>query len=105
MTVPRLMSPMTAPRPLPTSTTATSARKLCRGPCRPAHRHQGNGGARCARGPRPGRWSPSHPLATGADASGAVSWTWEIGPSTRPGPGSVVVTCNGTSARSPIEID
>ena len=39
-----------------------------------------------------------------ADASGTASWTWEIGPSTRPGTGTVVVTCNGASARTPIEI-
>ncbi len=39
-----------------------------------------------------------------ADGNGAVSWTWEIGPSTRPGTGAVVVTCNGASARSSIQI-
>jgi hypothetical protein len=39
-----------------------------------------------------------------ADASGVVSWFWEIGPSTRPGTGSVVVTCGGGSARSAIQI-
>jgi hypothetical protein len=39
-----------------------------------------------------------------ADANGNVTWTWEIGPSTRPGTGSVVVTCDGASARSPIQI-
>jgi hypothetical protein len=30
-----------------------------------------------------------------ADASGTASWTWEIGPSTRPGTGTVVVTAGG----------
>ncbi len=39
-----------------------------------------------------------------ADASGSVSWTWDIGPSTRPGTGTVVVTCDGASARSSISI-
>ena len=39
-----------------------------------------------------------------ADANGVVAWFWEIGPSTRPGTGSVVVTCNGVSARSPLQI-
>ena len=39
-----------------------------------------------------------------ADASGTASWSWEIDPSTRPGTGTVVVTCNGASARTPIEI-
>ncbi len=29
---------------------------------------------------------------------------WEIGPSTQPGTGSVVVTCNGASTSSPIRI-
>jgi hypothetical protein len=38
------------------------------------------------------------------DSSGAVSWTWDIGPSTRPGTGTVVVTCDGSSARSSISI-
>ncbi len=39
-----------------------------------------------------------------ADGNGVVSWTWEIGTSTRPGTGTVVVTCNGASARSSIQI-
>jgi hypothetical protein len=39
-----------------------------------------------------------------ADGNGMVSWSWEIGPSTRPGTGTVVVTCNGASARSSIQI-
>jgi hypothetical protein len=39
-----------------------------------------------------------------ADANGTLSWTWEIGPSTRPGTGTVAVTCNGATARSPIQI-
>jgi hypothetical protein len=38
------------------------------------------------------------------DADGTVTWTWEIGPSTQPGTGSVVVTCDGASVRSPIQI-
>jgi hypothetical protein len=40
-----------------------------------------------------------------ADANGTVTWTWDIGPTTRPGTGSVVVTCAGGSARSPIQIE
>jgi len=39
-----------------------------------------------------------------ADGNGVVSWTWEIGTSIRPGTGTVVVTCNGASARSSIQI-
>ncbi|MBV9169740.1 MAG: HNH endonuclease [Chloroflexi bacterium] len=39
-----------------------------------------------------------------ANSSGSVSWTWDIGPSTRPGDGSVVVTCDGVSARGVLHI-
>src|SRR5207253_4489854 len=39
-----------------------------------------------------------------ADASGMVSWSWDIGPSTSPGTGTVAVTCDGAGARTPIEI-
>jgi hypothetical protein len=39
-----------------------------------------------------------------ADASGTVSWSWEIGPSTRPGTGTVVVNCDGADVRSSIAI-
>jgi hypothetical protein len=39
-----------------------------------------------------------------ADATGTVSWTWVIGPSTRPGDGSVVVTCDGASVRGDVHI-
>lgn len=39
-----------------------------------------------------------------ADTNGTVSWTWNIGPSTRPGTGTVTVTCNGESTSSPIQI-
>jgi hypothetical protein len=39
-----------------------------------------------------------------ADANGMVSWSWSIGPTTRPGTGTVTVSCNGTSASSPIQI-
>jgi hypothetical protein len=39
-----------------------------------------------------------------ADANGAVSWTWSIGPSTRSGTGTVDVTCDGATARSNITI-
>jgi micrococcal nuclease len=39
-----------------------------------------------------------------ADASGSVSWSWQIGSGTRPGTGTVVVTCDGQSARAPIRI-
>lgn len=33
-----------------------------------------------------------------------VSWTWNIGSSTRPGTGTVTVVCNGSSTSSPIQI-
>jgi hypothetical protein len=39
-----------------------------------------------------------------ADASGTVSWTWDIGPATGSGTGRVEVTCGAGTARSPIEI-
>jgi micrococcal nuclease len=39
-----------------------------------------------------------------ADGSGRVSWTWNIGSSTRPGTGRVTVTCNGVSATADIQI-
>jgi hypothetical protein len=39
-----------------------------------------------------------------ADTNGMVSWSWNIGPSTRPGTGTVTVTCNGESTSSPIQI-
>jgi hypothetical protein len=42
--------------------------------------------------------------ARAADAAGSVSWTWDIAASTRPGTGTIVVTCDGASARSPITI-
>jgi hypothetical protein len=40
-----------------------------------------------------------------ADANGRVSWTWDIARSTRPGTGTIVVTCDGASARAPITIE
>ncbi len=39
-----------------------------------------------------------------ADGSGAVSWSWKIGPTTRPGSGTVKVTCNGQTATASINI-
>jgi hypothetical protein len=39
-----------------------------------------------------------------ADANGMASWSWSIGPTTRPGTGTVSVTRNGASASSPIQI-
>ena len=39
-----------------------------------------------------------------ADANGGVAWTWNIGQSTRSGTGSVVVTCDGTSDSTSIQI-
>ena len=39
-----------------------------------------------------------------ASSTGAVSWSWKIGSSTRPGKGSVLVTCDGQSASSSITI-
>jgi hypothetical protein len=35
--------------------------------------------------------------ATTADAGGICSWTWEIGPSTRPGTGRLAITANGAT--------
>jgi hypothetical protein len=42
--------------------------------------------------------------AKAADANGMVSWAWNIGPATRRGSGTVVLTCNGASTTSPIQI-
>lgn len=39
-----------------------------------------------------------------ADAQGRASWSWVIGTATRPGTGTVTVTCNGVSARTGITI-
>jgi hypothetical protein len=39
-----------------------------------------------------------------ADSSGNVMWSWNIGASTRPGAGSVTVTCGGNTVSSPIQI-
>jgi len=39
-----------------------------------------------------------------ADADGVITWSWDIGPSTRPGIGSVTASCGGQSATSPIPI-
>jgi hypothetical protein len=39
-----------------------------------------------------------------ADSNGMASWSWSIGPSTRPGSGTVVVTCDGQSASTAIQI-
>jgi micrococcal nuclease len=39
-----------------------------------------------------------------ADSAGNVSWTWSIGTATRPGTGTVAVSCNGATARSSITI-
>jgi len=39
-----------------------------------------------------------------ADSAGNVSWTWSIGPSTRPGTGTVAITCNSVTARTSITI-
>jgi hypothetical protein len=39
-----------------------------------------------------------------ADSSGNVMWSWNIGPSTRAGSGSVTVTCGGNTVSSPIQI-
>ena len=39
-----------------------------------------------------------------ADGTGGVAWTWSIGPATRSGTGSVVVTCDGTTDSTPIQI-
>ena len=39
-----------------------------------------------------------------AGSDGYVSWSWFIGTNTRPGNGTVVVTCNGSTTRSGISI-
>jgi len=41
---------------------------------------------------------------TTAGADGTASWSWNIGSSTRPGTGTVMVTCGGASASAPIAI-
>ena len=39
-----------------------------------------------------------------ANSNGTVSWSWKIGSSTRPGKGTVQVTCEGQSSSSSITI-
>ena len=39
-----------------------------------------------------------------ADGAGNVSWSWRIGPGTKPGTGTVIVVCGSGSASSPITI-
>jgi hypothetical protein len=39
-----------------------------------------------------------------AGGDGVVSWTWNIGSSTRPGTGTVTVGCGGASVSAPIQI-
>jgi hypothetical protein len=39
-----------------------------------------------------------------AGGDGTVSWSWNIGGSTKPGTGTVLVTCDGASASAPITI-
>jgi hypothetical protein len=39
-----------------------------------------------------------------ADGNGLVSWSWNIGSSTRPGNGTVAVSCGATTVSAPIEI-
>lgn len=39
-----------------------------------------------------------------ADSDGKLTWTWNIGSKTEPGKGTVTVTCNGSTASTPIEI-
>ena len=39
-----------------------------------------------------------------AERGGYVSWSWVIGSNTRPGTGSVTVTCNGVSATTALQI-
>jgi hypothetical protein len=43
-------------------------------------------------------------IPTKADANGNASWTWLIGTNTRPGTGTIYVTCGGTTVTAPIEI-
>ncbi len=40
-----------------------------------------------------------------ADSDGKVTWTWKIGSKTEPGKGSVIVTCNGSTATTSITIE
>jgi hypothetical protein len=39
-----------------------------------------------------------------ADSGGTASWSWFIGTNTRPGTGTIYVTCGGAQASAPIEI-
>jgi len=40
-----------------------------------------------------------------ADAAGQVSWSWQLGLSTRPGTGAITVACNGRSSSVPLEVE
>ncbi len=66
---------------------------------------------RCWPGPSPAYVTPAGTRSTAqglvqrtADDQGMAAWSWTIGSSTRPGTGSVTVTCGGQSATSPIQI-
>ena len=65
------------------------------------------GGAACSIGyvtPAGTRSTAQGLITKTAGADGTVSWSWNIGPSTRPGTGTVTVTCGGASASAPITI-
>jgi len=103
------LAPTLAPVPQPVPATGVQLSSVAGG--RPGGRAsvvaQTTPGASCSISYRTPAGTPS--TAQGltpktADGNGLVSWTWEIGPSTRPGTGTVVVTCNGASARSSIQI-
>jgi hypothetical protein len=101
--------PTVAPAPMPGS--ATGVQILSVSGARPggtaSARVQTTPGASCSISYRTpaGTSSTAQGLTSKvADSNGVADWTWNIGPSTRPGTGSVTVTCNGTSASSPIQI-
>jgi hypothetical protein len=96
-----------APRPGPATSVEITSIAGARPGGRASVAVQTTPGASCSIAYRTpaGTLSTAQGLGTkAADANGMVSWSWNIGPSTRPGTGTVVVTCNGASASSPIQI-
>jgi hypothetical protein len=106
---PATFAPTLAPAPQPASTSGVQITSVAG--ARPGGRAtvvvQTTAGASCSisyRTPAGTSSSAQGLTAKTADSNGIVSWTWEIGTATRPGTGTVMVTCNGTSAQSSIQI-
>jgi hypothetical protein len=76
------------------ATATVEARAAPNAACRIEYRLPGSGNVSNAQGLD----------AKTAAADGLVSWTWSIGPGTRPGAGSVTVVCGDETASATIEV-